>query len=152
MKSFFILPLLVVAAPLVAQQATSPKDKPVAVINGETVTAGKLDALWNGIGAKTRDQYKDNGGKPTFLNNYIINKRLLVQEAVKSGFDKRPDVQAEMDAAKESVLFDRYVRDVVSQSIVTGAEIRKYYDEHPDEFAVPEKIKVRHIVMVANPA
>lgn len=156
MTRFAILPLLFAAAPLFAQQAAAPavseKDKPVAVINGEIITAGKLDALWNGIGTKMRDQYKDNGGKPTFLNNYIIAKRLLVQEAIKRGFDKRPDVQAEMENAKETALFDRYVRDVVASTIVTDAEVKKYYDEHPDEFAVPEKIKVRHIVLVANPA
>src|SRR5436190_835823 len=151
MNRKLILPLLLAAVPLVAQQP-AVADKPVAVVNGETINAQRLDAQWSAIGTKARDQYKENGGKPAFLSNYLINRRLIVQEAIKSGFDKQPDVQAEVEAAKEKALFDRYVRDVVSASIVTESLIHKYYDEHPQDFAVPEKIKVRHIVLVANPA
>jgi EpsD family peptidyl-prolyl cis-trans isomerase len=156
MKRMRILPLLLAALPLVAQQKAATtevkeSDKPVAVVNGQIITAGTLDSLWNGIGTQMRDQYKQNGGKAAFLTNYIITRRLMVQEALKHNFDKQPDVQAEIDAAKEKVLFDRYVRDVVASTVVTDAEIQKYYDEHPTEFAVPEKIKVRHIVMIANP-
>ena len=31
--------------------------------------------------------------------------------------------------------------------IVTEGDIRKYYDEHQSDFAVPEKVRVRHIVI-----
>jgi peptidyl-prolyl cis-trans isomerase C len=169
MKRTLILPLLALALPLAAQSAAKPAketgtqpasqtakpvveaSKPVAVVNGEVISAAKLDELWKRIPPQTKDQYKVNGGKAAFLNNYI-GKRLLVQEALKAAFDRRSDVQADVEAARESALFDRYVRDIVAADIVTEADARKYYDAHPDEFQVPAKIKVRHIVMVANPA
>ena len=44
-------------------------------------------------------------------------------------------------------MFDRYVRDVVATPIVTDAETRAYYNAHPDDFATPEKVHVRHIVI-----
>src|SRR5207248_2973803 len=84
-----------------------------------------------------------------FLDNYL-RKRLLVQEALKQGFEKRPEVQADMENAKEAALFDRYVRDVVGSQIVTEAVLKKYYDDHADEFMAPERIKVRHIIVMAN--
>jgi peptidyl-prolyl cis-trans isomerase C len=155
-----ILSLLALAAmPLVAQQqppagiaaAVSPADRPVAVVNGETITAGTLDQMYSRLGTQMREQYNASGGKAAFLENYL-RKRLMVQEALKAGFDKRPDVQADMESAKESALFDRYVRDVVANSIVTDAMVKKYYEEHPDEFATPEKVKVRHIVILPNGA
>ena len=141
------------ALPIEAQPAAdaNPDSRPVAVINGQTITAAQLDALWGTISPARREQYEVNGGKALFLNNYI-NKRLLVQEALKKGFDKKPDVQADMEAAKESVLFDRYVRDVVAGSLITDAEVRQYYDDHKAEFATPEQLKVRHIVIVPNGA
>jgi peptidyl-prolyl cis-trans isomerase C len=154
MKGRFILPLIALAFPLAAQEAVKPVsegDKPVATINGEVITAARLDQLWSRVPAQTKNQYKANGGKAAFLNNYI-GKRLLVQEALKHGFDKRPEVQSDIEAAKESTLFDRYVRDVVAAPIVTDAEARKFYEQNPDNFKVPEKIKARHIVMLANPA
>ena len=42
------------------------------------------------------------------------------------------------------------MRDVVASPVVTEAEIRKYYDEHKTDFAMPEMAKVRHIVISWN--
>ena len=96
-----------VALPLAAQapaaaQAQDPGRKVVAVINGETITRAKLDQLWERAGTQMRSQYEKNGGKGAFLENYI-GKRLMIQEALKTNFDKRPEVVAEVDAARESV-------------------------------------------------
>lgn len=132
-----------------APAATPDDQKIVAVVNGELITRAKLDALYNGMTAQMRAQYDRSGGKMAFLDNYVA-KRLLIQEALKSGFDKRPEVQGAMEAAKESALFDRYVKDVVAAPIVTDAEVRKYYDEHKSDFGVPEQAKVRHIVISWN--
>ena len=148
MKRCLIIALAALALPLMAQE---PKQeaKPVAIINGETITAEKLDRMYANLGTAMRSQYDIAGGKAAFLENYL-RKRLLVQEAIKSGFDKRPEVVMDMETAKESTLFDRYVRDVVAANVVTDAEVKKYYDEHPADFATPEKVHVRHIVITGN--
>jgi peptidyl-prolyl cis-trans isomerase C len=154
MKRMLLLSLAALALPLAAQQqpaASPPADPVVAVLNGESITASKLDAMFNRLSPAMKEQYNSTGGKASFLENYL-RKRLLVQEALKQGFDKRPDVQADMETAKESALFDRYVRDVVASQIVTDAVLKDYYDKHADEFMAPERIKVRHIVITGNGA
>jgi peptidyl-prolyl cis-trans isomerase C len=164
-RTLLLLSLAVLALPLVAQEtpaanapsvtttaAASPTADPiVAILNGETITASKLDSMYARLAPAMREQYNATGGKAGFLDNYL-RKRLLVQEALKAGFDKKPDVQAEMETAKESALFDRYVRDVVSSQVVKDSDVKKYYDEHPDEFTTPERVKVRHIVIIGNGA
>lgn len=137
-------PWTLAAAPQTA--VTPASDKPVAVVNGQTITAQQLDELYAGIGTQMRAQYEKAGGKQAFLENYV-RKRLLVQEAIKTGFDKKPEVRAAMDAAREAALFDRYVADVVAPTVVPDAAVRAYYDQHPDEFKTPEKVHVRHIVI-----
>ena len=142
------------ALPLCAQAPTPQTDdgsRVVAIINNEKVTQSKLDQMYSRAGAQMRSEYDKNGGKAAFLDNYI-RKRLLIQEAVKTGFDKRADVQSAMESAKEGALFDRYVRDIVAAPIITDADVRKYYDEHPSEFARSEMVKVRHLVVVGNGA
>src|SRR5664279_4220035 len=129
-----------------AAVAVPDSKKAVAVINGETVTVEKLDRMYSNLNTQMRQNYDANGGKGALLENYI-RKRLLIQEAIKSGFNKRPDVAEAIDAARESALFDRYVRDVVAAQIVTDDDIKTYYTEHPDDFATPEKVHVRHIVI-----
>lgn len=133
---------LAVAAPLAAQSAN---DTVVAVVNGEKITKARLDRLWNRMSEKMRAQYeKSGGGKLGFLNNYI-GKRLLLQKALESGFEKSPEVQAELEAAKESALYDLYVREAIGGQFVEESEIREFYDNNPDDFRTPLKVKLRTI-------
>jgi peptidyl-prolyl cis-trans isomerase C len=132
-----------------AAVAVPDSKKAVAVINGETVTVEKLDRMYNNLNTQMRQNYDSNGGKGALLENYI-RKRLLIQEAIKSGFNKQPDVAEALDAARESALFDRYVRDVVAAPIVTDDDIKSYYTEHPSDFVTPEKVHVRHIVIAVT--
>jgi peptidyl-prolyl cis-trans isomerase C len=133
------------AQPAATAPAEAPGAKVVATVNGESITAEQLDRLWNRMGAKMRAQYdKDGHGKLRFLENYV-GKRLFLQKAMTTEFQKSPAVQAELEAARESALFDIYVRDVVASQIVTEAEMRKFYDDHPADFMQPEQVRVRMI-------
>src|SRR5947209_12351093 len=102
MKRWLVLSIAMLALPVMAQQqksapAPAPAPKQVAIVNGEVITADRLDHMWNNMGVALRDQYEKAGGKPAFLENYL-RKRLVIQEAIKSGFDKHPDVVVDMDA------------------------------------------------------
>jgi peptidyl-prolyl cis-trans isomerase C len=140
----FILATMATVA--VAQQPAKDSDRIAATINGEVITKAKLDMLYMNMNSQMRSQYERAGGKMAFLDNYI-GKRLLLQEALKSGFEQRADVKAAADAARESALFDRYVRDVVGGEIITDAMMRAYYEENKQQFATPETARVYHIVV-----
>lgn len=160
-----LIPLLLLASAAFAQQpapaqsapqstaaaVTDDSKRPVAVINGETITVEKLNRMYANLNTQMRTNYDQNGGKGAFLENYI-RKRLMLQEAFKTGFDKKPEVVATLETARESALFDRYVRDVVAAGIVTDKDVKDYYDAHPDDFATPEKVHVRHIVVAVTNA
>ena len=147
MKRIAIAALLLgVSTAVVAQQNPAPAEKIVAVINGETLTKAKLDTLYASMGVQMRTQYDKAGGKMAFLDNYIA-KRLLIQEALKTGFDKKPEVQSVLEQARDSALFDRYVKDSIGSQIVTEGEIQKFYEDNMPNFATPEQRKVRHIVV-----
>ncbi|HVS30973.1 MAG TPA: peptidylprolyl isomerase [Thermoanaerobaculia bacterium] len=137
---------LVFAAAAPAQQAADDDKVVVATVNGEIITRAKLDMLYANMNSQMRANYDRAGGRLAFLDNYIA-KRLMLQEAMKSGFEERPEVKAALDAARESALFDRYVRDVVGGEIVTEADVRKYYQDNQPEFATPGTVKVNHIVV-----
>lgn len=142
----FATVFLIAAVPLAAQApAAKAEPKVVATINGEIVTVEQLDRMYSHLSPEMRANYERSGGKAQFLDTYI-RKKLLLQEALKSSFDKRPDVQDDVQAAKESVLFDRYIKDVIAANIVTDALVRTYYDGHQDEFQRPASMKLRHIL------
>lgn len=154
--------LFAAALPLVAQQpaaapaasAAAPAnasaidpDAAVATINGEVVTRRKLDQLWERASTRMRAEYEKNGGgKLGFLENYI-KKRLVLQEAMKKNFQEQPHVKAELEAAQESALFDFYVREVIAGAMVTEAVMREFYEANQEQFMLPPRAKVRHILI-----
>src|SRR5512140_3025256 len=115
MKRFIIAAAVAVAAISASAQqpapakstpavaASDPTQVAVAVINGEVVSQAKLDALYAALNQQMRGQYDTNGGKRAFLENYL-RKRLFIQEAMKSGFDQKPEVKQAMDTAREGAL------------------------------------------------
>lgn len=144
------LSLALLALPALAQTAApaatqTQGDRIVATINGEALTLREFDQIWSRLTPQMRESYEKSGGKAQFLDVFI-KRRLLIQEALKEGFDKRPAVATDLEIVRDSALFDRYVRDVVSQEVVPASEIRAYYDTHQTEFVRPEMIRVRHIV------
>jgi peptidyl-prolyl cis-trans isomerase C len=139
------------AVPAAAQQPQPQKPevaepkKLAAVINGEVLTAEDLDRLWNRLSPEMRASYEQAGGKLTFLDNYI-RKRLLIQEAIKQGFDRKPEVAFDLEQVRESALFDRYIRDVVAEEVISESDLVAYYETHQEEFRQPEMIRARHII------
>lgn len=119
----------------------SDAQKLVARVNGREITNADVDAIWDRVPAEIQAQYLKNGGKKAFLQNYIA-KKLIVQDAVKSGFAAKVGAPADLSPAAESALFDRYVREVVAASIVTEDEMKKVYAEHRSEFNSPEQAHI----------
>lgn len=134
-RTLLALALAAATLPLVAQ---TDGDKLVARVNGEEFTNREIDALWNRMSTKMQDDYLKSGGKLVFVQNYIA-KYLIVQEAVRSGYAKKVGAPDELDAAAESALFDRYVRDVIAAPLISEEEMRKVYDERRSEFVAPEQ-------------
>lgn len=128
-----------------AQQGATSKPKVAATVNGEVITVDDVNRMYAKLTPQMRAEYDKVGGKAQFLEQYI-NKRLLIQEATKQNFEKRPDVAAALNDARESALFDLYVRNVVADAVITENEMREHYKRHQREFTVPEKIKARHII------
>lgn len=145
MKRRFTLCCLLFASVALAQS----EPKVIANINGEILTAPQFDQLWSALSPEMRKNYEESGGKITFLDNYI-RKRLVVQEAIKSGLHERDDVRFEIQAARESLLFDRYVRDVLSRRVIREDQLRAFYEARKSIWDRPEMIKARHIIVTPD--
>lgn len=136
-RTLLALALSALAAPLFA----SDDYKLVARVNGREITNADLDVQWDRVPAELKEQYIKNGGKRIFLDNYV-SKKLIVQDAIKSGFAKKIGISDELDADAESQLFDRYVREVLAASFVTEAEMKKVYNENRAQFTAPEQARL----------
>lgn len=73
----------------------------------------------------------------------LIEEKLLYEAALKKGLDRDPKVQ--------KVMVNTLLREVVYANVrnsdFTDEELQKYYEEHKEEFVVPEKVQIKRILI-----
>lgn len=85
--------------------------------------------------------------KRKFLEK-IIDREILLLEAKRAGIDKREDVRRKIRECQKGVILEAFLSEVLSgKDEVSEEEVRRYYDEHKEEFYLKERIRVRHIVV-----
>jgi len=68
---------------------------------------------------------------------------LLAGEAAKKGMDQTPKFKKQMELMRENALAGAFFNDVMP-TLVGEADIKKYYDEHKNQF---ERVTARHILV-----
>ncbi len=157
MNSKFI-PLLVVGTVLLAgcnQEKTTDtgttassmapavdKADAIAVVNGQYIAKSTLAALEKEIAERSHGQ---SFPKEKLIEE-LIQRELLVQDATQKQLDKSPELIAQLDTAKKSLLTQADLQDFIKANPVTDAEIKAEYDS---KIAAEKGIefKARHILV-----
>lgn len=92
-------------------------------------------------------------GTRDFLENYVIPREVLYQEAKKRGLDKNKEILTKIEDARRAILIEALLEEVLRGKVeVSEEEIQRYYKENQALFTEPEEIKIRHIVVNSEPA
>jgi peptidyl-prolyl cis-trans isomerase C len=92
-------------------------------------------------------------GTRDFLENYVIPREVLYQEAKQKGFDKKKEIVAKIEDAKRAILIDALLEEGLrGKGEVSEEEIQRYYKENQSLFTEPQEIKIRQIVVNTEPA
>jgi peptidyl-prolyl cis-trans isomerase C len=137
-----------------AQAPLPGKDKPaakksaarpaaIATVNGVPVPQARADLLMK--------QQLQRGGADTeqmrgMVREELVNREVIMQEAQKAGVGKRPEVQTQLDMARQEIIVSAYLRDWVSKHPVTDAEVQQEYDRAKAQHGEKE-YKARHILV-----
>ena len=79
-----------------------------------------------------------------------IKKRVGSPENYKKVLENQGMKEADLkEKIRQSLLIKTLIdRDFVSKVTITSQEAKTYYDSHPDEFKVPERVRARHIIIL----
>jgi len=79
-----------------------------------------------------------------------IKKPMGSPENYKKALETQGMKESELkERIRQSLLVKGLIdRDVASKITVTSQEAKTYYDSHPDEFKVPERVRARHIIVL----
>ena len=128
-------------------------DKPFVTVNGVAVSQATADIF---VASGKAQGLSDTPELRNKIREELIRRELMLQEAKKSGIDKRPDVAAEAEAekqkmivqaeaAKQTIIIRAYVRDLVKRHQVTDAQLKATYEAYRARGGDTE-YKVRHIL------
>ncbi|MDH5191708.1 MAG: peptidylprolyl isomerase [Gammaproteobacteria bacterium] len=109
-----------------ATPASEPVDA-VATVNGEAISVDIFNSY-----ARARAQQQqgvDIDKHRGAIINEMINRQLLVQEAIKNGLDKQPQISAEIQNQQENILSTVMMRHYLSQNEITDEMLKQEYDD-----------------------
>jgi peptidyl-prolyl cis-trans isomerase C len=124
------------------------KGPAVAKGGGVVVTSEEFKAKLDEQSPFIRSRYNTLERKKEFLEN-LIRFELLASEAQAKKLDKDPEVQATL----KKIMVQKLVRQAFDEKDAGRAsesDAKKYYDDHQDEFAKPERVRISHIFIKAD--
>jgi peptidyl-prolyl cis-trans isomerase C len=125
------------AKPAAAQGAN------VATVNGVGVPRARQDFLMQQQASRGMP---DNEQTRAMVREELINREVLAQEAQKSGVAKTPEVQTQVEMARQEVVVSAYIRDWVRKNPVTDSDVQKEYERAKAQ-AGEKEYKARHILV-----
>lgn len=111
---------------LAALAATPAFAQNIAVVNGTAIPKARADAL---VAQLVKQGQKDTPQLHDAVKQELINREILMQEAVREGIPSRDDVKAQMAVAQQSVVLHSLIEDYVAKNKPSDAEVKARYDE-----------------------
>lgn len=138
-------PILIIAF-IAALAGCGNNDKRVlAKVDGDVITVKDFNDRIEKLPKQYQDIIKNQ--KRNYLDDLIMEK-LLYKKAIKANIDKDRETQDIIAEATKKIIIARLIeKDVENKVKVSDEEARKYYDEHSEEFMLPERWRASHILV-----
>jgi len=123
----------------VIADSQAPSDKVLAIVNGNPITQATYD---HHVAARpNRD--------PKAVIDELVKREVLLQDALKRGIDKQPEVIAELATLRENLLVGAVLKTMSNDISLSDEELNKFYSDHLKELSVTE-YKARHILVATE--
>ncbi len=132
--------LLGLAFPLAPAYAQTAADK-VATVNGVAIPKSRIDLI---LKAQVQRGVPDNPQLRNDLRERLILREVVAQEATRKGIARGSDVQAQIDLARQEVIWNAYVADFIKANPVPEAQLKAEYEKQK---AGAKEYKARHILV-----
>jgi peptidyl-prolyl cis-trans isomerase C len=133
------------AAKPAAKAPAKPAARPgaVATVNGVAVPQARAEYL---LQQQIQRGAADDERMRGMVREELVNREVLMQEAQKAGIAKQPEVQTQLDMARQEILVSAYLRDFVKKHPITDAEVQKEYEKAKSQHGDKE-YRARHILL-----
>ncbi|MCP1336144.1 peptidylprolyl isomerase [Futiania mangrovi] len=140
------------AAPALAQaagNAAEPEDSVLATVNGEEIRRSDVALAYQALPQQYQQIPIAALTEP--LVRQIIDRKLAAQAAAKAGVGDRPQVQQQLEFARESLFRDTWVAERI-RAETTEERLKALYDEKVAGIEPQEEVRARHILLETEEA
>lgn len=127
-------------------QSKAELETPIATIDDTVITVGDFQERINRQSPYIRARYTSLEQKREFLDN-LIRFEVLAGEAFRRGLDKDPDVVRTMKQVMIQKLMKDEFENRINPDDITDADMKKFYEEHRDEYNKPEEVRVSAVIV-----
>ncbi len=118
----------------------------VLKINGTKITEKDLLEEMGSLPEMARALFQGKDGASRLVDE-IINREVLYLEAKKRGLDKDREVKKKLEEATKLILINQLLEKEIKTSVrLTEQDVRDYYNKHREDFIIPERVRLSHIV------
>lgn len=135
--------LLVAGAIVSAPVLAADKVKPFATVNGQPIPQTVYKAF---VAEQKAQGAPDSPELETAVKEELVRREVLAQEAKKKGLDKTPNVQGQIELAKQAVLIRAYLSDYVKAHPISEAQLKAEYELIKNNLGSTE-YKARHVLV-----
>lgn len=124
-----------------------PSSPIAATVNGAAIYERDID---NELAAmpESLQQYREDPQARSHILHTLIRRHVVAQKARELGLDLDPAVRKRIEQARRQILIEAAKSWQTSHmKPVSEDSIRAYYDQHVDDFTLPEQIHARHILV-----
>lgn len=146
----YIASFLILASIFLSGCESKPagQDKILATVGNKFITLhdfkqklSKLPSYYQGMAEKN---------KKTLFEDMIVES-LFLEDAVRKGIDRDREVRDILNEARKKIIIAKFVKTEVDDKIkISEEEMKKYYEEHKDEFRKPEMWRASHILVASE--
>ena len=112
-------------------------------VNGASVSKKLADVF---IAEQTAKGAPDSPELRNAVREELIRRELLVQEAKKAGLDKKTDISAQVEMARQAVLIRSYVQQYIDKNPIQDKQLQSEYDKIKAQVGDTE-YKSRHVLV-----
>ncbi len=121
------------------------QDKIAAQVAGKPIMESEIDMALAQMGQRGQS-YNNPQGRAMILEQ-LINKRLFLLDAQRNLLEREPAFKEQLTRVKEDMLASYNIQKSVERVRVTEDEIKKFYDENPDQFDAGDGYDADHILV-----
>ena len=131
-----------------------------AMISASALAAGNAFVTVNGVAVSQNlanvfiAEQKAQGAPDTpelknAVREELIRRELLAQEAKKAGIDKKPEIAAQAEAARQAFFVRAYIQDYLKKNPISDAQLKAQYETIKSQMGNTE-YKTRHILVASE--